>query len=320
MSIFLYILTVLVLVLFAAVCSGLNVAIMSLDVADLRRKSKLGDKRAKAVLPLRRHIHLTLASILLVNVAAVSTTSLVMESRLAGVLAGIISTLLLVIFGEIIPQSIFGKNPLLWTSRLAPVMRIMIAVSYIISKPLQLLLDRLIGKQESKLQSRHELGLMITEHLGSNASELDEDEVEIIRGALQLSEKHVRDIMTPIKHVFWLTPSTVIDAQKIDEIKENGYSRIPIFNTELTICYGVLLIKQLLDIDFEDYQPRVDELLLHPAQIVGGMTALDTMFRKFIGAHGHLMPIEHKDKIIGIVTIEDLIEEIVGHEIEDETD
>ena len=320
MSIFLYILTVLVLVLFAAVCSGLNVAIMSLDVADLRRKAKLGDKRAKAVLPLRRRIHLTLASILLVNVAAVSTTSLVMESRLAGVLAGILSTLLLVIFGEIIPQSIFGKNPLLWTSRLAPVMRAMIFASYVISKPLQILLDKLVGKQETKLQSRHELGLMITEHLGSEASELDEDEVEIIRGALQLSEKHVRDIMTPIKQVFWLTPSTVIDAQKIDEIKENGFSRIPIFNPELTICYGVLLIKQLLDIDFDDYQPRVDDLSLHPAQIVGGMTALDTMFRKFIGAHSHLMPIEHKGKIVGIVTIEDLIEEILGHEIEDETD
>jgi len=293
---------------------------MSLDVADLRRKAKLGDKRAKAVLPLRRRIHLTLASILLVNVAAVSTTSLVMESRLAGVLAGILSTLLLVIFGEIIPQSIFGKNPLLWTSRLAPVMRAMIFASYVISKPLQILLDKLVGKQETKLQSRHELGLMITEHLGSEASELDEDEVEIIRGALQLSEKHVRDIMTPIKQVFWLTPSTVIDAQKIDEIKENGFSRIPIFNPELTICYGVLLIKQLLDIDFDDYQPRVDDLSLHPAQIVGGMTALDTMFRKFIGAHSHLMPIEHKGKIVGIVTIEDLIEEILGHEIEDETD
>ena len=50
------------------------------------------------------------------------------------------------------------------------------------------------------------------------------------------------------------------------------------------------------------------------------MTALDTLFRKFIGAHSHLMPVERDDKIIGIVTIEDLIEEILGHEIEDESD
>jgi CBS domain containing-hemolysin-like protein len=50
------------------------------------------------------------------------------------------------------------------------------------------------------------------------------------------------------------------------------------------------------------------------------MTALDTMFRKFIAAHSHLMPVEREDEIVGIVTIEDLIEEIIGHEIEDETD
>ncbi len=50
------------------------------------------------------------------------------------------------------------------------------------------------------------------------------------------------------------------------------------------------------------------------------MTALDTMFRKFIAAKSHLIPIEKDDHIIGIVTIEDIIEEIIGHEIEDETD
>jgi CBS domain containing-hemolysin-like protein len=50
------------------------------------------------------------------------------------------------------------------------------------------------------------------------------------------------------------------------------------------------------------------------------MTALDTMFRNFINARAHLIPVERDDKIIGIVTIEDLIEEIIGHEIEDETD
>lgn len=55
-------------------------------------------------------------------------------------------------------------------------------------------------------------------------------------------------------------------------------------------------------------------------QVVGNMTALDTLFRKFISGGTHLLPVERDDKIVGIVTIEDLLEEIVGHEIEDETD
>src|SRR5690606_19316912 len=92
------------------------------------------------------------------------------------------------------------------------------------------------------------------------------------------------------------------------------------FNRALTTCYGVLLMKDLVDVNFDEKPQRVDEMPLYPTQIVGSMTALDTMFRKFIAARTHLIPVEKDDKIVGIVTIEDLLEEIVGHEIEDETD
>jgi len=313
-------LEVFLLVAFSALCSGLNIALMSLEVADLRRKSKLGNTDARKVLPLRRNTHLSLAAILLCNIAAVSASSLVLEGELYGILAGLTSTLLIVVFGEIIPQALFNRHALTYTARLAPLLRLMILLTYPVSKPLQLLLDKLFGQEVDELQSRHELGVMISEHLGSQNSELDDDEVEIIRGALLLSEKRVRDIMTPIAQVYWLIPQTIIDGDKIDEIKDRGRSRIPVFNADKTICYGVLLMKQLIDIDFDEESPRVDELTLHPVQAVGSMTALDTMLRKFIGSHTHLVPVEKDDKIVGIVTIEDLIEEIVGHEIEDETD
>ncbi|HEX7632753.1 MAG TPA: CNNM domain-containing protein, partial [Candidatus Saccharimonadales bacterium] len=310
---------VFLLVLASAICSGLNIALMSLDLADLRRKAKLGNKQAKRVLPLRKQTHLTLAAILFTNVAAVSATSLVLERELNGWLAGLLSTLLIVIFGEVMPQALFSKNALGWSSRFAWLLKAMIAFTYILSKPLQLLLDKLFPRQRAKLQTRQELGLLITEHLSDKSSELDGDEVEIMRGALSLSEKRVRDIMTDIRHTYWLTPSTLLDDEKIDELKALGYSRIPVFNQALTKAYGVMLMKDLVDLDFDDNNYRVDDMPLHPTQLVGGMTALDTMFRKFIAADTHLIPIEKDDEIIGIVTIEDLIEEILGHEIEDES-
>lgn len=196
----------------------------------------------------------------------------------------------------------------------------MILITYVLSKPLQILLDALFPRQRSKLQSRHELGLLVAEHREDKSSELDDDEIEIIQGALQLSEKRVRDIMTNIRHTYWLTPGSLLDGEKIDEIKAQGYSRIPIFNTNLTKCYGLLLMKDLVDIDFDENIYHVDDLPLRPTKLVGSMTALDTMFRKFINAGAHLIPVEKDDQIIGIITIEDLIEEIIGHEIEDETD
>lgn len=304
----------------SAICSALNVAFMALDIQGLRRKAKLKDRNAKAVLPLRRKSHLTLSAILFTNVGAVSATSLVLEHHFYGLIAGLLTTLLVVIFGEIIPQAFFVRRALPFVAALTPLLRIMIVLTYPVSKPMQLLLDKIFKHEHAQLQSRHELGLLINEHLGDKGSELDEDEVEIIKGALQLSEKRVSSIMTPIDDVYWLSPQTLIDDTKIDEIKESGRSRIPILNPAKTICFGVLLVKQLVDVDFDENPPRVDELQLHPIQAVGSGTALDTMFRKFIGSHTHLIPVEKDDEIVGIVTIEDLIEEILGHEIEDETD
>jgi metal transporter CNNM len=103
---------VCLLIVASAICSGLNIAIMSLDISDLRRKAKLGNRAANRVLPLRHNAHLTLASILLTNVAAVSATSLVLDQIFNGWIAGLISTLLIVVLGEVIPQALFSKNPL----------------------------------------------------------------------------------------------------------------------------------------------------------------------------------------------------------------
>lgn len=312
--------TVILLVALSALCSGLNVAFMSLYPADLRRKAKLGNAAAAKVLPLRRNSNLSLAAILLTNVAVISANSLVLEARYNGWVAGIVSTLLIVLFGEIFPQAIFTRHALSYTGFFVPALRLMIFVTYPISKPLQLLLDKLLGREHAHLQSRRELGILIGEHLTNNESELDEDEAEIMLGALSLSEKRVRDIMADITKVYWLTPEVAITPQLIEEIKQRGWSRIPIFNKQLTSCFGVLLMKDLVGDDFDDARYRVDDLPLYPAQLVGGMTALDTLFRKFIRAGTHLIPVEVNDRIVGIVTIEDLLEEIVGHEIEDETD
>lgn len=317
---FITLVQVLFFVSMSAICSGLNLSLMSLEISDLERKARYGNKQAKKVIPLRKNSHLSLASILLTNVAVISSTSLVLEHRYNGIVAGILSTLLIVIFGEIFPQAIFMKHALRITARLSRVLRIMIIVTYPIAKPLQLLLDRLFGRDNGHLHTRHELGMIISEHLDKKGSEMDEDEIEIMKGALLLSDKRVRDITTPIKEVYWMTLDTVIDAAKIDEIKAENWSRIPILNKARTEAYGVLLMKDLVDIDFDSQRLRVDELPIKPTEVVGSMTALDTMFRKFIGAHTHLMPVEKNGIIIGIVTIEDLIEEIIGHEIQDESD
>lgn len=321
MSVSLFILTVVITITFSAIHSGLNIALMSLNLNELKRKARLDDKKARLIYPLRKNAHLTLAAILLSNTAFASATALVLGSKLNGFVAGIISSLLLVVFGELLPQAMFTRKALNIIYIFYPLIKFDLYVTYIISKPLQLLMDKLFAPNSNKeLHTRHELALLIHEHLGERESELDEDEVEIMKGALKLSEKQVSDIMTPIRHTYWLSSSSTLDGDKIEEIKNAGWSRIPIFNEKLSVCYGNLLVKDLIDIDFDAKPLKVKDFNLHRTKSVGSRTALDTMFRKFISARTHLMPVEKNGDIVGIVTIEDLIEEIIGHEIIDESD
>ncbi len=301
--------------------SGLNIAVMSLSVADLERKARLGNDMARQALPFRRNSHLTLAAILLGNVAAISSSSLVLEPHFNGLIAGALSTILIVIFGEVLPQALFAKQALVAVARLSWFLRLIIIVTYPLSKPLQLLLDRIIGCDEQQhLHSRHELGLIIAEHRIGEASELDEDEVDIIQGALQLSERRVEDIMQPIAHVYWLDEDSVLDAATVDDITARGYSRVPVFDYKLRHCRGVLLMKDMVDIDFDEKPVPVRHFRLYPTRAVGSRMALDTLLRQFSARHAHLLPVQKAERIVGIVTVEDLFEAIIGQEITDETD
>lgn len=309
-----------VLVGLSAIFSGLNIGLMSLSLNDIKRKAKLGDARAKLVLPLRKNSHLTLTSILLSNVAVISASSLVLEAHFSGVIAGVISTLLIVIFGEVFPQAYFARFALAFCAFFAPFLQVIIVITYPIAKPIQLLLDRLIAHDQNQLHSRGELGLILREQRFNDESELDENEAEIMQSVLLLSKKRVANIMTPLESVYSLPDDALIDAEVIDRIKEQNYSRIPILTKAKHECVGVLLMKDLVDIDFDERGYGLGELPLHHCVTVGSKMALDTLFRKFIAARSHMMMVTREDTIIGIVTIEDLIEEILGHEIEDESD
>lgn len=314
------VLQIALLVGLAAIFSGLNISLMSLTVADLKRKASLGDVQAKKVLPVRRDAHLSLASILFANVAVVSSSSLILEHHFNGLIAGLVSTILMVVFGEVLPQALFVKSALSFCAFFTPLIRVVSFITYPLSKPLAMLLDRMLGEDSSLLHSRAELGMLISEHKIADESELDEDEVEIIQSALQLSEKTVKDIMRPINEVYWLTPDAVLDDNTVDEIKANGYSRVPVFDRDMTQCFGVLLMKDMVDVDFDENPVPVMQFPLHRTRLIGSRTALDTMFRKLSVIRSHLIPIEQNDHIIGILTAEDLLEEIIGHEIADETD
>lgn len=308
-----------VLIFLSAICSGLNVALLSLNLQDLRRKAKLGDVQAKRALPIRRKVHFYLSGILLANVAFASSAAIVLGDALSGLFAVFISTILLVVFAEITPQAFAVSRAMKAISMFSKPIRVVSYLGYPLTKPLSLLLDKLVGSSKVVLHTRNELSLLVADHLIGD-SELDEDEVEIVQNAIQLSEKRVRDIMTPINKTYFLVEDEVIDQKKIEELKAKGYSRMPILNRSKTHSKRYLMLKDLIDIDFDEQPWELSSLKTYRTKTVGSMTALDTMFRIFIAAKRHLLIVEKDNEIVGIVTLEDMIEETIGHEIEDEGD
>lgn len=312
-------LIVLVLVLFSALFSGFTLGLMSLNAYELRRKAALGDKRAARVYEVRKDGNLLLVTLLLGNVAVNTALSIFLGSITAGVIAGVLATTLIVVFGEIIPQAIFARHGLLLGSRLVWLVKIFILIFYPIARPMASTLDRLLGGELQTMYSKKELLKLIEEHRHSDASDVDEEEEQIVKGALTFSSLRVTDVMTRRDKVYMLEKNIVLDDAKLHEIRDHAFSRVPVFEGEESRVVGIVYVKDLLGRDVETL--TAGDLMKNNVTFVKDSDRLDDVFEHFIDSRQHLFIVRNwNDSCIGIITLEDIIEEILREEIEDESD
>jgi metal transporter CNNM len=310
-----YVIIVGLLVL-SALFSGLTLGLMSLGPHELKRKASLGDKRAKRVYEVRKRGNLLLVTLLIGNVATISSLSIFLDSISSGLVAGILTTALITIFGEIIPQALFSRYALALGSRTAWIVRILMFVLYPITAPLAWLLDKLLGDELPKNYSRRELVGIIQEHEGNV---LKKDEERIARGALTFSEKKITEVMTPRFMVTGIEQDRVLDARAIEELHRSGYSRFPVYDESLDHVTGVLFAQNLLDPANHDKTALT--VCSKQVYFVNEDAKLDHALNAFIKTKNHLfMVVNQFSEFVGIISIEDVIEEILGVEIVDEFD
>ncbi|PLX21526.1 hypothetical protein C0584_02265 [Candidatus Parcubacteria bacterium] len=307
-----------ILLIFSALFSGLTLGFFSLNKSDLERKADLGDKEAKLVLLVRRDGNLLLSTLLVSNVAVNAVISIFLGSVTSGVAAAFIATGLIVIFGEIIPQASFSRNALSFGAKFVWLIVIFRAVFYVITKPIAMALDKVLGEELPTVYSKKELMKMIEEHEESPVSDIDEDEERIVKGALAFSGMKVSDVMTKAEDVFMLSSKKVLDRETIDLIMKKGFSRIPIFNNGSTTILGVLYAKDLISEDTHD--KMTEEVARSRVVVVDKGKNLDHLLNDFRKSRNHLFVVKELDEFVGIVTIEDVLEEIIDAEIVDEFD
>ncbi len=312
-------LIVVFLVGLSGLFSGLTLGLLSLDKSELKRKIALGDKFAKKVYSVRRDGNLLLTTLLLGNVAVNSTLAIFLGDLTSGLVGMLLTTGLIVVFGEIIPQAVSVRYGLAIGARTVWLVKFFMFILYPICRPLAWALDKALGKEMPTIYSKRELIKIIEEHEDAPQSAIDEDEERIIKGALTFSDKKASEIMTPRKRVFGLRGEMVLNDNLIRAIKKTGHTRLPVYGKNNLYVEGVLYVKDLIGLD----KPLKVKRLCRASRLlkVSQDIKLDKLLNKFIRQKLHLAIVENtQHEFVGVVTLEDVIEEVLNMEIVDETD
>eukprot|EP01041_Mallomonas_annulata_P001028 gene1028-2016_t len=238
---------VIVCTLCAALASGLTIGLMAFDSTKLEIKAMIGDAKeisaAQSILPLIKQHHLLLVTLMLFNAAATEAMPIFLGALVPNYIAILISVTLVLIFGEIIPASIFtGPQQLTVAGRCTGLVRFLISLFYPIAFPISKVLDYLFGaEEESSNIARDELEALIllqnttassqsrvgevncspgrsAKNLQSlkpavkGAKNLSEREVELLIGVLKLSNSMIQDVMIAIENMYSISADTILDS------------------------------------------------------------------------------------------------------------
>ncbi|KAJ2415983.1 hypothetical protein H4218_002263 [Coemansia sp. IMI 209128] len=281
-----------VLVVVGGLLAGLTLGLMSLDEVNLQILATCGSEAqrvyAQRIQPIRKNGHWLLVTLLLGNTVINETLPIVMDSILGGgVMAVLVSTAAIVLFGEIIPQSLCARYGLAIGAFFAYPVRILQYILAPLGYPIALLLDYVLGAAHGVTYKKAQLKELVSLSDTAHGGNLSADEVTIIRGALELSEKLVIDVMTDLSNVYMVDINSRLNRRLLTEMVRRGHSRVPVFDGERTDIVGVLLVKSLILLDPDDAVP-VRDARIAPIPLVTPDTSLYDILNAFQEGGSHM--------------------------------
>lgn len=320
-------LAIVLLLIGSAFFSSSEIAFASANKSRLKKAAESGDKKGKWAQEISEHYDKTLTAVLignnLVNIASSSVATVIAMALVgdAGVaVATAVMTILLLIFGEIIPKQLAKQFCDSYALAISPIMKVVL----LITRPFVWLFGKIIhviskswawAKTDTSIT--YEDLVTIIEAVEEEGV-IDEDCSELLQSAIEFDETEVQEIST---HRVEMTALDINDSTEeiIETALNSEYSRIPVFEDTIDNIVGILpvnlLLKELLDTDHPNIMEMLQEPLFVP-QTKKLPEVLDLMQRSKI--HMAIVTDDHGGTL-GIVTMEDILEELVG-EIWDETD
>lgn len=317
---------VLACILFSAFFSGIEIAFFSVSELKLRAMAESGDGKAKMAHYLRSNPQRLLSTILignnLANIAAASLATLIALRLFGSHAVAIVTallTLIILIFGEIVPKTLATKHALAVTVWVAyPIYGLEKLLTPILFA-LEPLIVKLTGGRGLSVPFATEEELKMVLDESEKTGVLETDEVQMIKNVFLLNDITAEDTMTPRTYMFALDGNLTIEAAK-KELFNSIHSRIPVFDRSPDNIIGVLYKTSALKKLAEDEgAARLADIANPPLFVPSGKPA-DELMKQFQQEKRHMAIVVNEfGEVIGLVTLEDLLEEVVG-EIMDETD
>lgn len=319
------IVAVVILVFFSAYFSATETAFTSLNRIKLKNMASEGNKKAELVLQLEAEYDKLLTTILvgnnIVNIAMTATATVLFVDLLGGygaTVATVVITIVVLIFGEISPKNIAKEKPEAFSMLSAPAIRVMI----LILTPINFLFTkwkRFLSKI-FKLGGDHTITedelLTIVEEAETGGS-IDNEQSELIQNAIEFNDLEAWDVLTPRVRMKAVEVKT--SKEDLAELfKATGFSRFPVYEEDIDHILGVVNQK-----DFHNYVATTNRSInefIKPVVFVPGGVKASALLKKMQQMKAHLaIVIDEYGGTEGLVTMEDIIEELVG-DIYDEHD
>ena len=316
--------TVLFCILMSAYFSATETAFSTVNKIRLKTMAEDGNKKAARVLTLAENYDALLSTILIgnniVNSLASSLSTLlfidlIANQSLATTLSTVVLTVIILIFGEISPKSIAKEMPEKFAMFAAPIITLLMTVF----TPLNWLFKQWKKLLKMVFKTEEEVGIT-EEELISIIEEAEEDgnfeksETDLIRSAIEFNELEVGDILTPRIDITAIKSEATLDEIR-DVFTISGYSRLPVYTDDLDNIDGILYYKDFFTKSFDSIKS-----IMKPVIFVTKNRNVNELMNEFQEKKLHLAVVtDEYGSTAGIVTLEDIIEEIVG-DIWDEHD
>lgn len=285
---------------------------------ELKKRAQKGDNTAKVVYGFTAVGREVYIAILLGCVACIACIALLFEALTPTLVAAVLTVTVAGVCGVILPFLYGERLGLNVTAKLVPLASKILSVMRPVTRPLANMVDAVLGKR-SILYSKEQLLRSIDNHAKSEYADITPEEAQLIRHSLSFGQKTIAEIMIPRKVVAMVSSGDQMGPVLMDELHKSGHSRFPVYDVDdVNTIVGTLYLKSLVG---EKQSGPVKKLMNSKVFFVHEELDLMHALDAFIKTKHHLfIVVNNFEEFVGILTIEDVIEQVLGRQIVDEFD